>query len=173
MELLPLGNFSQAPEIEEDGRSYLENALKKARVTTELTGEISLADDSGLEVEALGGAPGIYSSRYAGVKATDDGNIEKLLTELRGMPPEKRGAAYHCVLVLYRPDGAYESFAGCWEGRIHDTPLGEGGFGYDPLFFLPEKGVTAAQLPTEEKNRLSHRGQALAKLKAWLQKQKL
>ena len=171
-ELLSLGNFSQAAEVEEDGHSYLENALKKARVTAEITGEISLADDSGLEVEALGGAPGIYSSRYAGLEATDADNIEKLLAELRGVPPSKRGATYHCVLVLYQPDGTYESFAGCWKGRIQDTPVGEGGFGYDPLFFLPEKGVTAAQLPIEEKNRLSHRGQALAKLKAWLQKQK-
>lgn len=169
LELLPLYNFPQVPEIEEDGYSYLENALKKARVTTEITGEVTLADDSGLEVDALNGAPGIHSSRYAGLEATDADNISKLLAELRGMPPEKRGAAYHCVLVLYQPDGAYESFAGCWKGRIHDTRLGEGGFGYDPLFFLPEKGVTAAQLPPDEKNRLSHRGQALAKLRAWLQ----
>ena len=84
-----------------------------------------------------------------------------------------RGAAYHCVLVLYRPDGPYEAFTGRWEGRIHDSPLGEGGFGYDPVFLLPERGVTAAQLSAEEKNRLSHRGQALAKLRAWLLKNKL
>lgn len=172
VELLSLCNFPQVPAIVEDGHSYLENAVKKARVTAEITSEIALADDSGLEVDALGGAPGIHSSRFAGDEATDAANIKKLLTEIRDVPPELRGAAFRCVLVLYRPDGTYESFIGRWEGRVHDVPLGEGGFGYDPVFFLPERGVTVAQLPAEEKNRLSHRGQAFAKLKAWLQKEK-
>lgn len=169
MEILNVANFPQVKEVVEDGQTYLENALKKARVTAEITGEVALADDSGLEVEALAGAPGIYSARYAGAGATDAANIHKLLKDLRGVPPARRGAAYHCVLVLYRPDGSYENFTGRWEGRIHDTPLGEGGFGYDPIFFLPDRGVTVAQLPSEDKNRLSHRGQALTKLRTRLQ----
>lgn len=170
MEFLSLADFSSFPGIEEDGSSYRENALKKARITSEFTGEIVLADDSGLEVDALNGAPGIYSSRYAGEGATDESNIRKLLENLRDVPPEKRGASYHCVLVYYRPGGAYETFSGRWEGRIHDVPLGEAGFGYDPVFLLPEKGVTAAQLTGEAKNRFSHRGQALAGLREMLQK---
>jgi XTP/dITP diphosphohydrolase len=173
VELLSLDAFPQVPEVEESGASYRENALLKAKATTAVTGEITLADDSGLEVDALGGAPGIYSARYAGSGATDADNNRKLLAALQGVPPEKRGAVYHCALVLYRPDGTYETFLGRWEGKILDRPLGEGGFGYDPVFFLPEQGVAVAQLPAEEKNRQSHRGQALAKLRDWLQQETL
>jgi len=173
VELLFLDDFPHVPEIEEDGHSYLENAMKKARITAETTGELSLADDSGLEVEALDGAPGIYSSRYAGEGATDAANVQKLLESLKDVPREKRGAAFCCVLVLCRPGGACKAFNGRWVGWIHDVPLGEGGFGYDPVFFLPERGVTAAQLSAAEKNRLSHRGQAFADLRQWLQKEKL
>ncbi len=166
-----LDDFSDLPEIREDGRSYRENALKKARFVSEATGEAVLADDSGLEVDALDGAPGIYSARYAGDHATDKENIMKLLADLQGVPQEKRGAAYHCVLVFYRPGGAYEAFTGHWEGRIHDMPLGEAGFGYAPVFFLPDRGITVGQLPLDVKNRISHRGQALRGFKKSLEEE--
>ncbi len=165
--LLSLNDFPDVPEIEEDGNSYLENSLKKARVVSEHTGESVLADDSGLEVDALGGAPGIYSSRYAGDNATDEANNRKLLKNLQGMPADKRSAAFRCELVFYTPDGAYKSFSGRWAGRISDAPLGDGGFGYDPVFFLPEMGITVSQLPDDLKNRISHRAQAFAKFRDW------
>ncbi len=163
--LLSLNDFPEIPEIVEDGKSFLENALKKARTVAERTGEWVLADDSGLEVEALGGAPGIFSSRYAGEDANDGRNIRKLLEELKGVPPGKRGAAFRCVLVLCAANGRYEAFEGRWEGEIAEAPAGEGGFGYDPVFFLPERGMTVAQLPREIKNRISHRARAFEKLR--------
>jgi XTP/dITP diphosphohydrolase len=162
-----LEDYPHLPEIVEDGTSFLENALKKARTTAKLTGEIVLADDSGLEVAALSGAPGIYSSRYAGAGADDGQNNRKLLNDLRGVPTIKRGAAFRCVLVLCRPDGSYESFEGRWAGKITEEPAGEGGFGYDPVFFLPDQGVTVAELSPAVKNRIGHRAQAFAKLRAW------
>jgi XTP/dITP diphosphohydrolase len=173
LEVLSLLDFPHVPEIREDGQSYRENALQKARTVAEFTGEMALADDSGLEVDALDGAPGIYSARFAGPDATDAQNIQKLLEALKSVPPEKRGASFQCVLVFSRPDGDDEAFTGRWQGRIHNFPLGEDGFGYDPVFFLPDKGVTVAQLPPGEKNRFSHRAQAFAKLKEWLQREKL
>lgn len=173
VELLSLLDFPEVPEIREEGRTYRENALKKARTVAEFTGEMALADDSGLEVDALEGAPGIYSARFAGEYASDALNVQKLLETLKGVPPEKRGASFQCVLVFCRPDGVHEAFTGSWKGRINNFPLGEGGFGYDPVFFLPDRGVTVAQLPGEVKNRLSHRAQAFNKLRDWLQKEKL
>ena len=163
--LFSLNDYPEIPEIVEDGKSFLENALKKGRTVAEATGEIVLADDSGLEVDALGGAPGIYSARYAGADADDLQNNRKLLHDLKGVPAANRGAAFRCVLVLYPPDGRYEALEGRWEGRIAEAPLGKGGFGYDPLFFLPGEGMTVAQLSPEVKNRVSHRAQAFAKLK--------
>jgi XTP/dITP diphosphohydrolase len=168
--LRSLMDYPDLPEIVEDGNSFLENALKKARVVSTLTGETVLADDSGLEVDALGGAPGIYSARYAGNDADDQQNIRKLLDDLTGVPSENRGAAFRCLLVLYPPDGRYETFEGRWEGMIAEKPVGQGGFGYDPVFFLPEEGVTVAQLPAEVKNRISHRAQAFLKLNEKLRK---
>lgn len=173
LELLSLRDFPYVTEIREDGQSYLENALQKARMVAELTGEMALADDSGLEVDALHGAPGIYSARFAGPEATDTQNVQKLLETLQGVPFAERGAAFQCVLVYCQPDGAHEVFTGRWHGLIHNVSLGEGGFGYDPVFFLPDMGVTVAQLTTETKNRFSHRAQALVKLREWLQKKKL
>ncbi len=173
VEVLSLNDFPGVPEIVEDGQTYLENALKKARAVAEFTGEPALADDSGLEVDALHGAPGVYSARYAGNGASDEDNLQKLLSDLKDVPRNKRGAAFHCVLVFYRPAGFSEVFTGRWEGRINDVPQGNGGFGYDPVFVLPEGGRTAAQLSAEEKNRLSHRGQALSKFKEWLQHKEL
>jgi XTP/dITP diphosphohydrolase len=168
--LRSLDDYPNLPDIHEDGNTFLDNALKKARTIAELTGEMVLADDSGLEVALLGGAPGIYSARYAGDNADDEKNIRKLLSNLEGVPPEKRNAAFRCILVLYQPDGCYHAFDGRWEGRIAEAPTGKRGFGYDPVFYLPEQGVTAAELPTELKNRISHRAKAAEKLKIRLQK---
>ena len=169
--LLSLNDYPGIPEIVEDGKNFLENALIKARTVAEATGEIVLADDSGLEVDALGGAPGICSARYAGHDADDMRNIRRLLYDLKDVPLEKRGAAFRCVLVLYPPaDGRYETFEGRWEGMITERPVGRGGFGYDPVFFLPDLGVTVAELSPEVKNRISHRAQAIAKLKEKLGK---
>jgi XTP/dITP diphosphohydrolase len=168
--LQSLDDYPNLPDIREDGNSFLDNALTKAKTIAELTGETVLADDSGLEVTALGGAPGIYSARYAGDSADDNKNILKLLSNLEGVPPEEREAAFRCILVLYRSDGRYDAFDGKWEGRIAEVPAGKGGFGYDPVFYLPEQGVTAAELPAEIKNRISHRAKAVEKLKIWLQK---
>ena len=170
MTLHSLEDYPDLPEIQEDGKSFLENALKKARTIAELTGEVVLADDSGLEVEALHGAPGIYSARYAGEEGDDGKNNLKLLTDLQGVPPAGREAVFRCILVLCRPDGRYQSFDGIWEGRIAEAPAGQGGFGYDPVFYLPERGITVAELPAEIKNRISHRAKAVAKLKVWLEK---
>jgi XTP/dITP diphosphohydrolase len=167
--LCSLNDYGNIPEILEDGQTFLDNALKKARIVSEFTGETVLADDSGLEVDVLDGRPGIFSARYAGPNATDEENIQKLLEALRGVPPEKRGAAFRCVLVLYQPDSRFETFDGHWQGKISERPLGNNGFGYDPVFFLPVYGLTAAQLPPEVKNRLSHRAQVFQQLKIYLQ----
>jgi XTP/dITP diphosphohydrolase len=167
--LQSLDEYPNLPDVREDGDSFLDNALKKARTIAELTGETVLADDSGLEVTILGGAPGIYSARYAGDGADDEKNILKLLRNLEGVPSEEREAAFRCVLVLYRPDGRYHTFDGRWEGVISEAPVGKGGFGYDPVFYLPEQGVSAAELPAGIKNRISHRAKAAEKLIIWLQ----
>ena len=165
IELVSLKDYNNVPEIIEDGKNFLENALKKAKIISAFTGETVLADDSGLQVEVLGGEPGIYSARYAGGKATDDDNINLLLTKLKNIPQEKRTAFFCCALVLYRSDGSYDSFESKWEGRIIDERRGDNGFGYDPVFFDPELKKTAAELPPEIKNKVSHRGQAVAQLK--------
>lgn len=165
VEWVSLKDIGGLPPISEDGETFYENALKKALVVAEHTQCPALADDSGLEVEALGGAPGIHSARYAGDGADDLKNMEKLLRELEGVPQERRKAAFRCVLVLCHPDGRHEAFEGRWEGRISETMHGRMGFGYDPVFYLEEKGKTVAELPPEEKNRLSHRAQAIGKLK--------
>lgn len=163
--LLSLHNYPHIPEITEDGCTFFENALKKARTVAEFTGEAALADDSGLAADALAGAPGVYSARYSGPGATDAGNMVKLLDDLRDVPAGKRGAVFICVLVLFYPDGHYVTFEGRWRGEIAIAPAGENGFGYDPVFFVPYRGLTAAQLSPEVKNQISHRAQALAMLK--------
>ena len=169
VELVSLKNYSGVPEIIEDGKTFLENALKKARKIAEFTGETVLADDSGLSVDELGGEPGIYSARYAGEKATDDDNIDLLLSRLKNIPLEKRTAFFCCALVLYRVDGSYDSFESKWNGRIIDDRRGDNGFGYDPIFYVPQLKKTAAEMPPELKNRVSHRGQAFAQLKKALE----
>jgi len=165
IQLVSLKDYVRVPEIVEDGKSFLENALIKAKIISAFTGETVLADDSGLQVDALGGEPGIYSARYAGQKATDDDNINLLLTKLKGIPQEERTASFCCALVLYSINGSYDSFESKWKGRIIDERRGDNGFGYDPVFFVPELKMTAAELPAEIKNKVSHRGQAFAQLK--------
>jgi XTP/dITP diphosphohydrolase len=163
IEVLPQAQFGITP-VAETGHTFTENALLKARhAAAHLP---ALADDSGLEVDALGGRPGVLSARYAGADATDAANNAKLLAELRGVPAAQRTARYRCVLVWVRDprDPAPVICEGVWEGRIAEAPSGEHGFGYDPLFLVGELGITAAQLSPELKNSLSHRGQALRQL---------
>jgi len=170
VELLSLRDYPDAPHIEEDGATFYENALKKARIVSEYTGRTVIADDSGLEVDCLGGAPGIHSARYSGAGATDAKNIRKLQEEMEGVPGEQRGAAFRCALVLYRTDGTFEAFEGELKGTISLEPSGSEGFGYDPVFVVPGYGMTVAELDPGTKNRISHRGIAFAKLKKSLQK---
>jgi XTP/dITP diphosphohydrolase len=155
---------------EETGASFLENALLKARHAAMAAGAAAIADDSGLEVDALGGAPGIHSARYAGAGADDAANNAKLLATLAGTPPNARGARYRCALVFV--DGALDSVPltaeGVWEGSILDSPRGTGGFGYDPYFWVAELNASAAELSLADKNRRSHRGAALRALRAQL-----
>ena len=172
-ELTSLGELG-LPSAEESGATFLANATLKARHAAEASGLAALADDSGLEVDALGGAPGVYSARFAGPQADAAANNAKLIASLRALDPQRNPqpwrARYRCVLVLVRhaDDPAPLIAAGQWEGVIVAAPLGSGGFGYDPHFWLPQLGQTAAQLPREQKNRLSHRGTALRELQAKL-----
>ena len=165
---LSLQDFPDLPEIEEDGLTFEENAIKKAKITCLATGKPVIADDSGLMVEALGGKPGVYSARFAGNAATDEQNNEKLLRDLTGIPAEKRLASFQCIIALYMPDGSCITFSGELQGLILESPRGSGGFGYDPLFLVREYGKTLAELSPEIKNRISHRGKALNKLKSYL-----
>ena len=154
----------------ENGHTFIENALIKARHACAATGSPALADDSGLIVDALGGAPGLISAHYAGVHSDAAGNIRKLLDELAGVPEEKRTARFYSTIVLLRhaEDPRPVIAEGIWEGRILDAPRGTGGFGYDPIFFDPVLNACASELPPELKNRVSHRGQALAELRKHL-----
>ncbi|MDY0969820.1 XTP/dITP diphosphatase [Siccibacter turicensis] len=148
---------------DETGLTFIENAILKARHAARITGLPAIADDSGLAVDALGGAPGIYSARYAGEDASDRQNLEKLLAALESVPDDKRQAQFHCVLVYLRhaEDPTPLVCHGSWAGVIARTPAGEGGFGYDPIFYVPSVGKTAAELSRDEKSAISHRGQAL------------
>ncbi|NDY41707.1 XTP/dITP diphosphatase [Dissulfurirhabdus thermomarina] len=164
-----LAGHPEVPEVVEDGATFLENALKKARTVASATGCLALADDSGLVVDALGGAPGVHSARYAGEDADDDANNRKLLAELAGVPEAARTARFVCVVAVADPSGAWTSAEGTCEGRIAPAPAGSGGFGYDPVFYVPELGATMAEVPPEVKNRISHRAAALATLKPRLE----
>ena len=167
LEIKTLKDYCEINPPEETGKTFFENAYLKAKYYTEKTGLMCLADDSGLEVDILNGAPGIYSSRFAGENATDEENNKKLLALLQGIPLEKRKARFVCVIVVYHPSGKYIKTEGTWEGLIGFEPKGSHGFGYDPIFLVPEYNYekTAAELPIEEKSRLSHRGRALEALK--------
>ena len=158
-------------DIEETGLSFVENAILKARHAAQHTGLPAIADDSGIEVDALNGAPGIYSARFAGEHASDQANLEKLLAELDGLPEAQRSARFQCLMVFMRHanDPTPLICQGTWEGRILTAARGENGFGYDPVFYVPTHDCSSAELPAEVKNALSHRGQALHKLLASLQ----
>jgi XTP/dITP diphosphohydrolase len=160
-----LSDFSGVPEIEEDGESFAENALKKARLYSKHFGKLTIADDSGLEVDGLDEMPGIYSARYAGEGASSQDNNRKLLRAMEGIPISKRGARFKCILAVVSPDGREVIAEGSCRGRIGFREKGKRGFGYDPLFVLPKYGKTMAELSLEEKNSISHRGKALRKLK--------
>lgn len=161
VELKTLKDFPEIPEPIEDGRTLEENARKKAVGPAKASGLWTLADDTGLEVEALGGAPGVYSARYAGEDCDFAANIDKLLRALSGIGAARRGARFRCVLALASPLGEVHTEEGRLEGRIAERPSGAEGFGYDPVFFLPELGKSLAELPFAEKNRISHRARAI------------
>ncbi len=163
-----LGDFGPIPPVVEDGDTFDENAYKKASFVSKILGLPALADDSGLVVEALGGAPGVYSARYAGENATDTQRYTKLLQEMKGHT--NRQAAFECVISLAVPTGAALTYEARCEGVIAEKPAGDGGFGYDPVFYFPPLKKTFGELSREEKSRISHRGKALGELKAELDK---
>jgi XTP/dITP diphosphohydrolase len=165
---VPLDAFPGCPEVEEDGKTFRANALKKALQISGFTGCPAIADDSGLEVEALGGAPGVFSARYAGAYADDRSNVNKLLRELRNIKDEERKARFVCCIAFALPDGHYKTFSGIARGIIGKKQKGSNGFGYDPLFYPVGHDRTFAELSDAEKDSLSHRGKALGKLYAYL-----
>jgi XTP/dITP diphosphohydrolase len=164
-----LSDLSDVPEVEEDGRSFTENALKKARFYSRVFGKLTLADDSGLEVDSLKGQPGVHSARYAGERASSRENNQKLLREMEGVPVSKRGARFRCVIAVRSPEGKEVLAEGSCRGRIGFKEKGRKGFGYDPLFILPRDGRTMAELSLEEKNKISHRGKSLRKIRKIIQ----
>ncbi|MCH8995068.1 MAG: RdgB/HAM1 family non-canonical purine NTP pyrophosphatase [Chloroflexi bacterium] len=157
-------------EIEESGQTYSENATIKAVGYAQASGLVALADDSGLEVDALGGRPGIMSARYAGPDRTDRERVQALLQELAGVPDEERSARFRAVIAVADSKGRVEQVDGTMEGRIAHEPRGENGFGYDPVFLLPERGLTTAELPPDEKHAISHRGVAARKARVVLER---
>ncbi|MGH7888752.1 MAG: XTP/dITP diphosphatase [Candidatus Binatia bacterium] len=167
LRIVSLRELVNTPAVVEDGLTFEENALKKARTLARFSGMLTLADDSGIEVDELGGAPGIYSARYCGEEGNDDANNEKLLRELASVPEEKRIGRFVCALALCAPDaGGWKEWTvrECCEGRIALAPKGSNGFGYDPLFFYPPFGKTFGEIDGETKATVSHRGKALKKL---------
>ena len=170
MRCLSLDDMGLSDEVAETGHSFLDNALLKARGYARLSGLVTLADDSGLEVDALDGAPGVQSARWAGPQASDLDRIHLLLERLRGVPAERRGAQFHCVAAVATLDGVFQTTEGTIRGRIIDEPRGSHGFGYDPVFFIPELGQTMAELAPEVKNRISHRARALTAMRPSLAK---
>ncbi len=170
LKILSLKGFPGIPEIIEDGHTFEENAVKKATAVAHQTGRTAIADDSGLAVDALQGRPGVFSSRYAGENATDAERYQKLLEEMAGISQGERGATFICAMALASPGGIVEVVKGECRGEIAFAPKGTHGFGYDPIFYLPEWGKAMAELEPEVKNRISHRAQALAKLKQVLPK---
>ncbi|HEY3304817.1 MAG TPA: XTP/dITP diphosphatase [Candidatus Binatia bacterium] len=167
VQVLPLGALKNRPSVVEDGKTFEDNARKKARTLAAFCGRLTLADDSGLEVDALGGAPGVHSARYSGEDGNDARNNQKLLQALSSVSEEKRGARFVCVLALCAPSalgGEEWLFRAECEGRITFAPRGKNGFGYDPLFFYPPLGCTFGELEREAKSHVSHRGRALKQL---------
>lgn len=167
--LFSVDDFPGCPEVEESGDTFEGNAVKKALTVSGHTGGPAIADDSGLEVYALGGAPGVFSARYAGEGASDRENFEKLLTEMDSIDDDRRGARFVCVIALVFPDGTLKTFHGHVEGRIGRAPLGTAGFGYDPVFYPEGHDRTFAQMSPQEKDVMSHRAKALRKLKEYFE----
>ena len=162
--LSDLSEHPGIPEPEETGDSFLDNALLKSRYYTKLTGLAAMADDSGLEVDALGGAPGVHSARYAGADTPHSEKMARVLEALKDVPESQRTARFRCVAALTFPDGREYTAEGAMEGLIGPAPRGEGGFGYDPIVFLPELGCTVAELSPQQKDEISHRGKAFRAL---------
>jgi XTP/dITP diphosphohydrolase len=160
LELVSLADLGIEDEVPEHGATFAENALVKARAYAALSGLATLADDSGLEVDVLGGAPGVYSARYGGEGASDEDRYRRLLAELEGIPEGQRTARFRCVIAVVWPNGRKRTISGTCEGRISLEPRGEHGFGYDPIFYVPEYARTMAELAPETKNRISHRARA-------------
>jgi XTP/dITP diphosphohydrolase len=169
LRIYALSDFPNVPEVEEDGKSFAENALKKARFYSKYFGKLTIADDSGLEVNSLKGLPGIYSARYVREGASSQENNRKLLREMRDVTISKRGARFKCIIAVVSPDGREAIAEGECKGRIGFKEKGKKGFGYDPLFILPNGGKTMAELSLEAKNRISHRGKALKKIRRIIQ----
>lgn len=160
-----LADYPDIPDVQEDGKTFLDNARKKARLVMRATGRWTLADDSGLVVDRLGGEPGVRSARYAGRQGDHAANNRKLLSEMKGVPDDERCAAFVCAMILASPDGREWDVEGRLEGVIARGPAGSGGFGFDPLFYVPEEGKTVAELSMARKNEISHRGRALNKIR--------
>lgn len=170
VELLTLADFPGAPDVVEDGNTLYENALKKASMLCEFSGLPTIADDTGLEVDSLGGHPGVYSARYAGKNASYNDNIEKLIREIQKVPENRRTARFRTVAVFYHPELILRA-EGTIEGYILSKRRGSNGFGYDPIFFVPTRNKTLAEMSAAEKNAISHRGQAFSHLYQLLQKE--
>jgi XTP/dITP diphosphohydrolase len=167
---LSLSEVPDVPEIFEDGTTFEENALKKARAISQSTGMVTLADDSGLCVDALDGRPGVLSARYAGENASDEEKYLRILEEMQNIPDSERSARFECALALVIPDGEEVIFRGVCEGRITRAPRGSSGFGYDPIFYFEEAGCTFAEMDRESKNQVSHRGRALREFAKFLRR---
>jgi XTP/dITP diphosphohydrolase len=163
-----LDDFPEAPEVEEDGLTCEANAIKKATEISRATGLTAVADDTGLEVDALGGRPGVYAARYAGEGATYEDNCKKLIQELSGVPREQRTARFITVAAIVVPGESAQVAHGVLEGYITEAPVGSRGFGYDPVFYVPELGATLAEISAEQKNRISHRAKAFLQAKELL-----
>lgn len=170
LEILTLDDIEDMPILEEKGSTFLENAVSKAQMAAKISGLVTMADDSGLEVDALGGQPGVYSARFAGEPTDDQKNNQKLLQLMKGLPYEQRTARFVCVIAIVFPDGSIHSAEGKCEGIILEELRGSGGFGYDPLFYIPNMEKTFAELDLDEKNSISHRGKALEKAAAILER---
>jgi len=160
-EAISMKQAGYSPDIVEDGKTFEENALKKAMAVHELSGEYVMADDSGLCIDALDGAPGIYSARFCGEDSTYEEKFKKIFEMLADVPEEERTAQFVCAIAVVKPDGTSFTVRGECRGVLHEKPAGENGFGYDPIFYVPEFGMTTAQMDPEVKNSISHRGRAL------------
>ena len=169
-EILTLRDIAEEIDVEETGTTFEENAILKAETVAKLLNTAVIADDSGLEIDALDGEPGVYSARYAGGEKSDSANIDKVLEKMKGIPEEKRHARFRCVLAIAVPGKETKTFSGSCEGYIIEERIGENGFGYDPIFWVPSEGRTLAELQPQEKAAISHRGNAMREMQLSLSK---